>query len=27
VKFRGLQRVGISNHDASFVAKLVEAGS
>jgi len=27
VKFRGLQRIGISNHDASFVAKLVEAGS
>jgi HK97 family phage major capsid protein len=27
VKFRGLQRVGISNHDATFVAKLVEAGS
>jgi len=25
--FRGTQRVGISNHDASFVAKLVEAGS
>ena len=27
VKFRGLQRFGLSNHDASFVAKLVEAGS
>jgi len=27
VKYRGLQRVGIANHDASFVAKLVEAGS
>lgn len=23
VKFRGLQRIGIANHDASFVAKLV----
>jgi HK97 family phage major capsid protein len=23
VKFRGLQRVGIANHDASFVAKLI----
>lgn len=27
VKFRGLQRFGLSNHDASFVAKLVTAGS
>lgn len=27
VVFRGTQRVGIANHDASFVAKLVEAGS
>ena len=27
VKFRGLQRFGLVNHDASFVAKLVEAGS
>ena len=27
VKFRGLQRIGIANHDASFVAKLVAAGS
>lgn len=27
VKFRGLQRFGLANHDASFVAKLVEAGS
>ena len=27
VKYRGLQRFGLSNHDASFVAKLVEAGS
>lgn len=23
VKFRGLQRIGIANHDASFVAKLI----
>lgn len=27
VKYRGLQRFGLVNHDASFVAKLVEAGS
>lgn len=27
VKFRGLQRAGLVNHDASFVAKLVAAGS
>ena len=27
VKFRGLQRFGLANHDASFVAKLVTAGS
>lgn len=27
VVFRGTQRVGLSNHDASFVAKLVTAGS
>jgi HK97 family phage major capsid protein len=27
VKYRGLQRLGLVNHDASFVAKLVEAGS
>lgn len=27
VSFRGTQRVGLSNHDASFVAKLVTAGS
>lgn len=27
VKFRGLQRFGLANHDPSFVAKLVTAGS